>query len=201
MHCNMAGRPRAYNRTQIIRIATQLFWDQGYAGTSLIDLTRTMRVSKSTFYAAFGSKDALYQICLEEYGKVFFRDMVQMVTAESHVLDSIRKYFVRIAREELDHPPAKGCMLVKSANEIGTHHPTLSPVINRLLGITRSTLQNALELAKRKNELPDNFNTAAAATYLVSQMCGLRTLVRANFTEVELESLVDRILIHLRTDL
>ncbi|MEQ9825002.1 MAG: TetR/AcrR family transcriptional regulator [Puniceicoccaceae bacterium] len=197
----MAGRPRAYNRTQIIRIATQLFWDQGYAGTSLIDLTRAMRVSKSTFYAAFGSKDALYQICLEEYGKVFFRDMVQMVTAESHVLDSIRKYFVRIAREELDHPPAKGCMLVKSANEIGTHHPILSPVINRLLGITRSTLQNALELAKRKNELPENFNTPAAATYLVSQMCGLRTLVRANFSEAELENLVDRILIHLRTDL
>jgi len=197
----MAGRPRAYNRSNIIRIATQLFWEKGYAGTSLIDLTDAMGVSKSTFYSAFANKDELYKICLEEYGKAFFKEMVQMVTVDHHVLDSIRKFFIRIAREEAENPPAKGCMLVKSANEIGTRHPTLSPVIAHLLSVTRSTLRNALELAKRKNELPESFNTQTAATYLVTHMCGLRTLVRSGFSDSELESLVDNILVNLRAQL
>lgn len=160
-----------------------------------------MAVSKSTFYTVFENKDALYKICLEEYGKVFFREMVQMVTAEQHVLDSIRLFFLKIAREELEQPPAKGCMLVKSANEIGTHHPTLSPVISNLLTVTSSTFRNALELAKRKNELPARFNTQTGASYLVTHMCGLRTLVRAGFSAKELEILVDNMLINLRAQL
>ncbi len=197
----MAGRPKAYNRNQIITIATQLFWKKGYSGTSLADLSQAMNISKSTFYAAFANKDELYKICLEEYGKSFFREMVQMVTVDHHVLDAVRKFFIQIAREEADHSPAKGCLLVKSANEIGMHHPTLSPIIEKLLSVTRSTLQNALELAKRKNELPESFDTQIAATYLITQMCGLRTLVRAGFSESELESIVDNMLVNLRAQL
>ena len=197
----MAGRPKAYNRTHIIRVATQLFWEKGYAGTSMSDLTQAMGISKSTFYTAFANKDQLYGICLEEYGKAFFRDMVQMVSDEHHVLDSIRQFFAKIAREQLEHPPAKGCMLVRSANEIGTDHPTLSPVITKLLSTTHHTLRNALELAKRRNELPSSFNTQAGASYLVSHMCGLRSLVRAGFSGKDLESLVDNILINLRAQL
>jgi len=197
----MAGRPRAYNRNQIIRIATQLFWEKGYAGTSLTDLTTQMKVSKSTFYSAFASKDELYKICLEEYGKGFFREMVQMVSVDLHVLDSIRKFFLKIAKEQAEQPPAKGCMLVKSANEIGTDHPMLSPVIAGLMAVTRSTLRNALDLAKRKNELPASFNTQIGSTYLVMQMCGLRTVVRSGFEKQELESMVDHILIQLRAQL
>jgi TetR/AcrR family transcriptional regulator, transcriptional repressor for nem operon len=196
----MAGRPKAYNRSDVIQTATRLFWAKGYAGTSLTDLTAAMHLSKSSFYTAFSSKDALFNLCLETYGKAFFKEMVLMVTADQPVLDSIRVFFLNLAREHQSSHGTRGCLLVKSANEIGMNHPNISPVLTRLLRIAESTFRNALELAKRRDELPPSFDADRGATFLLLQLCGLRTLVHAHFPVGELEKQVDRILLHLRIE-
>lgn len=61
------GRPREYDEAAVLDAALQLFWDKGYEATSVDALTAAMGLSKSSFYAAFGSKQGVLMAALECY--------------------------------------------------------------------------------------------------------------------------------------
>jgi AcrR family transcriptional regulator len=60
------GRPRTFDIDEAMNQAIQVFWAKGYEHTSLEDLLRAMKLSKSSFYQTFGSKQALYHRTIED---------------------------------------------------------------------------------------------------------------------------------------
>jgi TetR/AcrR family transcriptional regulator, copper-responsive repressor len=61
------GRPREYDPDTALARARAVFWDAGYAATSLDDLSAGMGMNRPSLYGAFGDKRALYQRTLEGY--------------------------------------------------------------------------------------------------------------------------------------
>ena len=61
------GRPRAFDPDVALDAAMLLFWRHGYEGTSLAALTAAMNINTPSLYAAFGTKDQLFQKVLERY--------------------------------------------------------------------------------------------------------------------------------------
>ena len=61
------GRPREFDIDTAIKTATELFWRKGYEGTSLSDLTGAMRITAPSFYFAFGNKEKLFRVVIEQY--------------------------------------------------------------------------------------------------------------------------------------
>ena len=55
------GRPRAYDPETALSQAMAVFWDAGYAATSLDDLSAATGMNRPSLYGAFGDKHALYQ--------------------------------------------------------------------------------------------------------------------------------------------
>src|SRR5690606_2247361 len=51
-----AGRPRASSRETLAEAACELFLEQGYDATSIVDITRRAGVSRSSFFNYFDSK-------------------------------------------------------------------------------------------------------------------------------------------------
>ena len=47
-----------------------LFWERGYEGTSMADLTQAMGLNPSSIYAAFGDKHALFQLAVKRYMEI-----------------------------------------------------------------------------------------------------------------------------------
>ena len=62
----MPRRPQ-YDREDLIERARDIFWRQGWAGTSLKDLEAVLNMTPGSFYRAFGSKDSLFELALEKY--------------------------------------------------------------------------------------------------------------------------------------
>ncbi|WP_274534588.1 TetR/AcrR family transcriptional regulator [Micromonospora sp. CB01531] len=45
----------------------QVFWERGYEGASLTDLTTAMGIASPSLYAAFGNKEALFREAVAHY--------------------------------------------------------------------------------------------------------------------------------------
>lgn len=54
------GRPRSFDPAEVLDKARAVFWNLGYAATSLDDLAAATGLNRPSLYAAFGDKHALY---------------------------------------------------------------------------------------------------------------------------------------------
>ncbi len=61
------GRPRAFDLDHALDQALQVFWQKGYEGASLSDLTKAMGINRPSLYAAFGNKEDLFRKVLDRY--------------------------------------------------------------------------------------------------------------------------------------
>lgn len=63
----LMGRPKKFDREQVLNKAIPLFWVRGYADTSLQDLEKATGVNKSGLYSEFESKEDIFLACLRHY--------------------------------------------------------------------------------------------------------------------------------------
>ena len=60
------GRPRAFEAETALAQAMDVFWSDGFAATSLDDISAATGLNRPSLYGAFGDKRALY---LQAYGQ------------------------------------------------------------------------------------------------------------------------------------
>ena len=71
------GRPVAFHKEAALNAAMRLFWERGYEGTSMADLSQAMGIHPSSIYAAFGDKHALFALAAKRYMEVPGQYMVR----------------------------------------------------------------------------------------------------------------------------
>lgn len=106
------GRPRGFDQEAALTTAQQLFHAKGYDAVGVADLTKAMGINPPSFYAAFGSKTALYSRILDRYAETGAIPLTQILRADRPVAESLAEVLDFAARAYAD-PATSGCMVLE----------------------------------------------------------------------------------------
>lgn len=105
------GRPRAFNRDTALAVAAETFWQLGYEGASIADLTEAMGISPQSLYAAFGSKARLYAEALDWFEVEAAGFLCAALAQEADVLKAFERMFLEAAQAYTKPGRPRGCMV------------------------------------------------------------------------------------------
>ncbi|PVC87006.1 TetR/AcrR family transcriptional regulator [Streptomyces sp. CS131] len=186
------GRPRAFDRTVALRFAMEVFWELGYEGTKLTDLTGAMNINSASLYNAFGSKEQLFREAVELYGSTTgsatARALREEPTARAAVEAMLRGNIDIFA----DTGTPSGCMIVLAAANCAHQNRN---VAEHLAGHRRRTvaeLEERLERAVREGELAPGVDVRSVADFYATILYGLSIEARDGVPVERLRSTVDR---------
>src|SRR3569623_2416088 len=87
------GRPRAYDRAAALKAMRHLFWEKGYAATSLDDLSAATGMNRPSLYGAVGDKRALFMKALMSYRERGEGVMARLGAERGRVRETLSKAY------------------------------------------------------------------------------------------------------------
>ena len=118
-----------------------LFWRQGYEATSLDDLTRAMRVSRSSFYATFGSKHQVLIAAVQRYSDGILN---HLKACASEIPDAGKAFDAMIAIIADPQGDEKGCLFVNSVAELVPRDTEMAALARQHIGRVTALLTGTL---------------------------------------------------------
>ena len=137
------GRPKNFDRAEVLEKAMPLFWKRGFADTGLQDLEKATGVNKSGLYSEFRNKDDLFLESLRHYDET--RKGPLLLSREPLGWHNIEAFLKRLITKE----GPKGCFAVNTMREM----ELLPPEAQKLL-VQRRVRLKALFLKNIAAEKP-----------------------------------------------
>lgn len=194
MNVMKLGRPLEFDPEKALDAAVDVFWRKGYEATSMSDLMKAMRLSKSSLYQCFGGKQQLFTRCLGRYQERFTVDLSEHLRQADSGRRFIESVFQAVADTAQQPEGAKGCLVANSASELGQREALFAkPVAQGLRGLG-NVFKAALKRAQAEGDVSHHADLNTLASYLVSSMAGLRTLIKSGLDKREARTMVPLIL-------
>jgi TetR/AcrR family transcriptional regulator, transcriptional repressor for nem operon len=188
------GRPKSFDQDAVLDQAVDLFWERGYASTSLADLEAHLGLGRQSLYNTFGDKQALFLKALDRYQRVVLEGVLAHLTAPGAGLEAIRAFF-RTNVESLTAPgPRRACLVANTILERGSQDTDALARCNRVRAGLERALRRALVRAKNRGELARSLDVEATAKLLVIQFYGLIVLAKTGATAQDLHAAVEVLL-------
>ncbi|MGV0852329.1 TetR/AcrR family transcriptional regulator [Mycolicibacterium phlei] len=185
-------RPRQFDEAEVIAEARDVFWSQGYAGTSLEDLTTATGLGKGSLYGAFGDKRGLFLRALDG----FVADAIGGVRHDLQdprrdAYDRLVRHIRRQVRLICADRDLRGCMMAKSAAELAATDETVERTVQRAYDEWHTLLADCIGQAQRDGAIGAERDPQALATVVLGFLRGLEALHKGGARRVQLAAAAD----------
>jgi AcrR family transcriptional regulator len=184
------GRPLSFDREVALRQAMLLFWQHGYEGTSLNDLTSAIGVPPSSIYSAFKDKKGLFLEAVDRYlsGPVTSETLIaRAATARDAAHDLL--HAAAVGFTGADTPP--GCLLASSAISCSDAAAEVKLELAARRRAIEALLKRRIVQAARSGEMPADTDADALAAHTMAVVQGMSTLARDGAKRQKLLRLAD----------
>lgn len=184
------ARNKAFDETQILDKAVELFWKKGYTATSSNDLVDALRISRSSLYDTYGDKRSLFIKALNRYKQVFADEIIKMFQETENVKETIGIVLQLIIDQDCNVKNPKGCFMVNTVTELSGTDIEIGHIIESNRQDFENALENALKLAQQKGQISSNIDAKALTRYFINIFFGLRVSIKANNNPIILKDIV-----------
>jgi AcrR family transcriptional regulator len=175
--------------------AIDVFWDRGYAATSLDDLCAAMDMNRPSLYAAFGDKHELFVSALGRYQEAARARFRSAFDTERPLMTSLRAYYAGMLDRYFsgDKGP-RGCFMMSVATMEAAQDPTVRAMVAGAMHALDAGFEARFRHAQRRGEIGRGADPAALASLASGLVHTLSLRARAGEKRAALESVVDAFL-------
>jgi TetR/AcrR family transcriptional repressor of nem operon len=185
------SRTRIFPDDTVLERAIGVFWQNGYAATSLRDLTQATGLSAAALYHRFADKDGLFVEALRRYADEGLTSRLTRLSATAHPLGAIRDFLDDMIAMSLADPHHRGCLLVNTALDGAAMSNEARELVRARLGEVERFFADRLEHAVASGELDAKADIAAHATALLGTVFAIRVMARLGPNPKRLRALAD----------
>jgi AcrR family transcriptional regulator len=185
------GRPRAYEPDIALGKALDLFRKDGFAATSLDDLSAATGMNRPSLYGAFGDKRELYIKSYTRYRADARAAMLEIFRDEM----PIRERLARIYAVALDiylsgESGPRGCFTVMTAASEAVFDPDIRAMVLEGFSELDKAFAACFRQAKENGELPASADPNVLAQLASATIHTIAIRARARVPRKELETIV-----------
>ncbi|WP_175650432.1 TetR/AcrR family transcriptional regulator [Pseudomonas sp. Marseille-P9899] len=191
------GRPRTFDRDQAVEQALHLFWQHGYDATSLTQLKAGLGggISAPSFYAAFGSKEALFNECVQRYLTTFARVTECLWDECPPPREAIETALRRSACMQCEDGHPKGCMVALGVMSAPSpENARVADALTQSRVRTRAGFVACVERGIRAGELPEGTDARVMAAVFDSFLQGVSILARDEVPHAVIDAAITQVM-------
>ncbi|RXT48200.1 hypothetical protein B6S44_24350 [Bosea sp. Tri-44] len=182
------GRPRAFDRGEALHRAMLLFWEKGYQGTSMSELTAAMGINAPSLYACFSSKEALYRETMALYDDYEGGGFGAALAAAPDARTAIETYLMGSARLFTRPGKPAGCMVVLSVIQAAGVSEEAACELRDARAEMQGLLETRLRAEAAKGALPASCDVSAIASFYITVQQGMSIRARDGAARADLEA-------------
>ncbi|MBO0989203.1 TetR/AcrR family transcriptional regulator [Delftia sp. SD018] len=183
-------RTKDFDPDDIADAAMQVFWQRGYAATSVQDLVDGTGLSRSSLYGTFENKQGLFQHALRRYEAVTTSN-VELLSGPGRARDLVRQLLLRIVQDELSDAGRRGCLVANAALELAGHDETVAERVAGNFQRLQKALEKLILRGQQEGDITDSKKPRALARFVLNTVQGLRVLGKGSSAPQRRQCLMD----------
>jgi len=174
--------------------AMHAFWAHGYDATSMQDLVTATGVNRTSIYATYGDKRALFMGALKKYDVDVRRQMLEQLSASASPAKAIATVFDRFIDQTCVPNGNWGCFIVNTALELAAHDSEIAELVNAAQDDIEAFFLAMIGKGQQSGEFPADCDAAQLAHQALACMLGMLVMIRSRPDRDILEAIRDGVL-------
>ncbi|MEJ1992554.1 MAG: TetR/AcrR family transcriptional regulator [Maritimibacter sp.] len=167
------GRPRKFDRDEALRQAMEVFWTNGYDGTSVAQLVEVMGIVSPSIYAAFGSKEELFREAVELYIEAEFGPIWAALYDVDDPREALLKMFFASIDKLVSGGTQRGCLIMLGTGLLGGGDPKVRAFLQQKRAEGIPKLADWLKQAMAAGHLAPDTDPVMLARVIMAYFGGL----------------------------
>ena len=188
------ARTKAFDTDEVLDRALQIFWRNGYEGTSMQDLVDGMQINRASIYDTFGSKEELYLNALRRYQTHNQCQVQQLLTQHTSVREALNQLLENMIQESVSDPEKKGCFVVNATTGLANRNEAVNRIVSENEQRMAYAFEDLIKQGQTQGEIAKDQDARVLSSYIFSSLQGLRVLAVTNSDLTTLRRVKDTIL-------
>ncbi len=186
------GRPRAFEPDAVLAQAMDVFWKEGFAATSLDELSAATGLNRPSLYGAFGDKRALYIQAYRRYREHVRETFAPLFAEGAPLAGKLRRILLAALDLYLsgDEGP-RGCFTVLSASSDAIADPEIRSMVGEAIDNSDRAFERLFAGAREQGELQPDADARRLARMATATLHTLSIRARARTPRAAMELVVE----------
>lgn len=185
------GRPLSFDREAALEAAMHVFWEHGYEGATIAELTGAMGITPPSLYSAFGDKERLFWEAIERYAEGPGSGIPRALAEEPTARGAIERLLREAAQEQTCSSHPKGCMVAMAAMNCTVASAHIQAALAKRRAAAEAGIRARIAQGVRQGELPAGTDAAALARLFTAVYNGMSLQAKDGASRAQLLATVE----------